>query len=129
MTMQNVACPTITVNRPSCRPNGVSTVLNALFSAMPVTMPGSAIGRMTSSETRLPAEEPVALHRERGHRAQDQRDRRRAEAGLDRGPQGGPDARVVPGDRPPVAGQVRSAARRTSRSLLKELATTIISGM
>lgn len=51
VTMQNVACPTITVNRPSWIPSGDSTVRKALLSAMPVTMPGSAIGRMTSSDT------------------------------------------------------------------------------
>ena len=45
--MQNVACPTITVNsvRSTC-----STCVNVEFRAMPVTMPGSAIGRITKNE-------------------------------------------------------------------------------
>ena len=48
--MQNVAWPTITVNSPSPMPNGVSTSRNVAFSAMPVTMPGSAIGSTTRNE-------------------------------------------------------------------------------
>ena len=40
------------------------TERNALSSAMPVTMPGSAIGSTTSSDTRVAAEEAVPLHRE-----------------------------------------------------------------
>ena len=55
--MQNVAWPTMTVNRPELMPSGSSIVRKALFSAMPVTMPGSAIGRTTSSETAFAAEE------------------------------------------------------------------------
>jgi hypothetical protein len=50
VTMQNVACATTTVKRPSSIPK---TVRNMLLSAMPVTMPGSAIGRMMKSETTL----------------------------------------------------------------------------
>ena len=49
--MQNVACPTITVNSPSSTPSGCSMVRKAFDSAMPVTMPGSAIGRTTRSDT------------------------------------------------------------------------------
>ena len=48
VTMQNVACATTIVRKPRSQPN---IVRNALLSAMPVTMPGSAIGRMISSET------------------------------------------------------------------------------
>ena len=40
----------MTVNRPSPMPNGSSTSRNVAFSAMPVTMPGSASGRMTRNE-------------------------------------------------------------------------------
>ena len=47
-TMQNVAWPMMTVSRPSDTP---STCVNVAFSAMPVTMPGSAIGRTTRNET------------------------------------------------------------------------------
>ena len=47
MTMQNVACPTISVKNVS----PPSAWVNRVFSAMPVTMPGSAIGSSTSSET------------------------------------------------------------------------------
>ena len=46
-TMQNVAWPRITVKRPNEIPSGTSTVLNAELSAIPVTMPGKAIGRIT----------------------------------------------------------------------------------
>lgn len=49
-TMQNVACAMIAVSRPRLMPR---IVRNALFSAMPVTIPGSAIGRMISSDTGL----------------------------------------------------------------------------
>ena len=48
VTMQNVACATTIVRKPRSSPN---TVRKALLRAMPVTMPGSAIGRMISSET------------------------------------------------------------------------------
>ena len=47
MTMQNVACPTTSVKNVS----PPSAWVNRVFSAMPVTMPGSAIGSSTSSET------------------------------------------------------------------------------
>ena len=45
--MQNVACPQMIVKRPSWMP---STCVNVVFSAMPVTMPGSAIGSTTRNE-------------------------------------------------------------------------------
>ena len=48
VTMQNVACAITIVTNPSSQPK---IVRNALFSAIPVTMPGSAIGRITSSDT------------------------------------------------------------------------------
>ena len=48
VTMQNVACETTRVKKPSRMPK---MVRNALAMAMPVTTPGSAIGRMISSET------------------------------------------------------------------------------
>jgi hypothetical protein len=48
VTMQNVACATTMVTKPSSQPNRVR---NALLRAMPVTIPGSAIGRITSSDT------------------------------------------------------------------------------
>ena len=48
--MQNVACPTTTVNKPKPIPNGSSRVRNAEFSAIPVTIPGKAIGSTTSKE-------------------------------------------------------------------------------
>ena len=82
--MQNVACPMMTVAVPNRMPQ---EVLNAALSAMPVTMPGSAIGRITRKLTVVAPEEPVALHRERGHRAEHQGDRGRAEPDLDAGPQ------------------------------------------
>jgi hypothetical protein len=44
--MQKVACPMTIVNSPS----GTSNVANVVESAMPVTMPGSAIARMTTNE-------------------------------------------------------------------------------
>ena len=46
MTTQKVAWPTMIVNRP----NGISNVTNVVRSAMPVTTPGSAIGRMNRNE-------------------------------------------------------------------------------
>ena len=48
--MQNVACPTMIVNSPSRTPNGASTSRNVAFSAMPVTIPGSASGSTTRNE-------------------------------------------------------------------------------
>ena len=45
--MQKVACPTITVN--SVR-STFSTCVKVAFSAMPVTIPGRAIGRITRNE-------------------------------------------------------------------------------
>ena len=50
VTMQNVACAITTVRKPRSMP---SMVRKALLRAMPVTMPGSAIGRMISSDTVL----------------------------------------------------------------------------
>ena len=54
--MQNVAWPTMIMNRPALIPNtGCSTFWIVDCSAIPVTMPGSAIGRITSTLiTRLP---------------------------------------------------------------------------
>ena len=45
-------------------------------SAMPVMMPGSAIGRIEQQRDRVAAEEPGARQRRRGQRAQHQGDRR-----------------------------------------------------
>ena len=45
--MQKVACPTITVNSVRSTP---STWVKVALSAMPVTIPGSAIGRITRNE-------------------------------------------------------------------------------
>ena len=51
-TMQNVAWPTMIVNRPAGMPStGVRKPVITDCSARPVTMPGSAIGRMTSRLT------------------------------------------------------------------------------
>ena len=44
ITMQNVACPTMTVASPSVMP---SAEVNVAFSAIPVTIPGSVIGNTT----------------------------------------------------------------------------------
>ena len=46
-TMQKVAWPTITVNSDRSTP---STWVNVAFRAIPVTIPGSAIGRMIRNE-------------------------------------------------------------------------------
>ena len=46
-TMQNVACPTTIARRPSGRPVVAKVVLRAI----PVTMPGSAIGKITTNDT------------------------------------------------------------------------------
>ena len=75
---------------------------------MPVTMPGSAIGRMTSSEiASLPKKFELADGRG-AERAEDQRDRRRdrrrpARESAERRP----DVRPVPGDREPLQRQAR----------------------
>jgi hypothetical protein len=53
------------------------------FSAMPVMIPGSAIGS-TSRTRRLAAEEAEAVHRERRHRAEHERDRGREQPALTR---------------------------------------------
>ena len=50
ITMQNVACPTITVASPSVMP---SAEVNVAFRAMPVTMPGNVIGSTTRKLTVL----------------------------------------------------------------------------
>ena len=47
-TMQNVACPMTIVKSPSDTP---STWVKVELSAMPVTMPGSAMGSTTRNET------------------------------------------------------------------------------
>ena len=60
MTTQNVAWPMTIVQMP----NGRSAVLNELFSAMPVTMPGRAMGSSSRKRDRLAPEEAVAMHRE-----------------------------------------------------------------
>src|SRR3954454_14703469 len=60
--MQNVACPMMIVNRP----NGTPTSRKVLLSAMPVTMPGSAIGRRTRNDT---VSRPKNREREAGHAA------------------------------------------------------------
>ncbi len=46
-TMQNVAWPMITVSRP----RSIPIARNAVLRAMPVTIPGRAIGRMTAKDT------------------------------------------------------------------------------
>ena len=48
ITMQNVACPMITVASPSVMP---SADVNVAFRAMPVTMPGNVIGSTTRKLT------------------------------------------------------------------------------
>ena len=79
-TMQNVACPMITVQQPERRRR--RTVRNAEFSAMPVTMPGSAIGRTTRKLIGVAAEEAVALPRRRRPSCRARARRRRAEPDL-----------------------------------------------
>ena len=48
--MQKVACPTMIVKSPSSTPNGSGRLRNVAFSAIPVTIPGNASGRMTRKE-------------------------------------------------------------------------------
>ena len=48
--MQKVACPTMIVKRPRSTPNGSGRLRKVAFSAIPVTIPGNAIGRMTRNE-------------------------------------------------------------------------------
>ena len=50
-----------------------------VLSAMPVTMPGRAIGRTSANEMRVAAEEAEAMNGQRSERAQDQREQRRAD--------------------------------------------------
>ena len=74
MTTQNVAWPmTIVIS-----PKSIPTVWNVVRSAIPVTTPGSAIGRMNRNEIVSLPEEPEALDGERRERPQDQRDGGRA---------------------------------------------------
>ena len=78
ITTQNVACATTSVISESSMPTSRE---RRKLSAMPVTIPGRAIGRTTSRRTDVPAEEPEA--RERGQPASvpsTQRDRRRPRA-------------------------------------------------
>ena len=72
---------------------------------------------------RVPAEEPVATDRERDHRAEHQRDRGRAQTGLDRRPQGLARARVVPRLRPPGQRSGRGGGQAKVRSALNEFTT------
>ena len=65
--MQNVAWPTMIVISPNSTPN----VWNVELKAMPVTTPGRAIGRTSRKLDRLPAEERVALDRQRSERPED----------------------------------------------------------
>ena len=55
----------------------------ALFSAIPVTMPGKAIGKMTRREI-VWRPKKVAVDGEGRHRAEHERDRGGAQAGLQR---------------------------------------------
>ena len=59
--MQNVAWPIMIVHRLK----GIPWVLMPVRNAIPVTIPGSAIGKHQDERDRLAAEEPVAMHRER----------------------------------------------------------------
>ena len=58
--MQNVAWATISVKRPSVD----AGLGNAELRAMPVTMPGRAIGSTMRKLDRVAAEEPEAMHGE-----------------------------------------------------------------
>ncbi len=49
--MQKVACPTMIVKSPRSTPNGSGRLRKVAFSAIPVTIPGSAIGSTTRNET------------------------------------------------------------------------------
>ena len=73
-TMQNVAWAITSDQTDSSMPR---IVVKALLSAIPVTIPGSAMGSRISSETASPPEEPVALQGEGREGAEHQRDRRR----------------------------------------------------
>ena len=96
ITMQNVACPATRVKNVS----PPRAWVNSVFSAMPVTMPGSAIGQQHEQRHRVAAEEVVAHQRHRGERAQHHGDRGRAQRHLHRRHDRGPDALV--GRAPPA---------------------------
>ena len=65
-TMQKVAWPTMIVKRPALMPKtGLSTFWMTDCSAIPVTMPGSAMGRIDQQRDRVAPEEPVAGQRQR----------------------------------------------------------------
>ena len=57
---------------------------NVFCSAMPVTMPGSAMGSTIRNDTAFLPKNVEALHRERGERAEHQRDDRGHERDLAR---------------------------------------------
>ena len=107
----------------------VEHVRNVAFSAMPVTMPGSAIGRITRKLMLVAAEEVVALDRECRHRAEHEGDRCRAEsARSNRGAQRRPHA-------PPLFAAARHhssvnpvGGNANVRDLLKALSSTSSSG-
>ena len=68
------------------------------WSASPVMIPGSAIGRMMRNEIVSRPKNLVARDGERSKRAEDKRNGRRAERGLDRQLQSVADVGVVPRD-------------------------------
>ena len=86
-------------------------VVNALLSAIAVTMPGSAIGRMISRSTASAAEEAIALQRERRERAEDERDRGGDAARPGRSGGGVDQAGACAGRLPPLEGEARRRPR------------------
>ena len=82
--MQNVACPMMIVQMLKLMPIGSRTFRIVACSASPVTIPGSAIGRMTRNEI---VSRPKKRERDTASAAsvpKDERDGRRAERGLHR---------------------------------------------
>ena len=100
----------------------------ALLSAMPVTMPGSAIGRMISSETTLRPKKRVRRSASAAQRAEHQRDRGRQQRDLDADQQRVPGAGAVRGDASTSARVSPLGGQANVRSTLNELTTTSASG-
>ena len=100
--MQNVAWPTMIVSSPNVMPKFWKVV----WSASPVMIPGSAIGRMTMNET---VSRPKKLYRETPSESSvpsDHRDERREKRSLYREPERLPDRLVLVRDPEPLRAPV-----------------------
>jgi hypothetical protein len=86
---------------------GISIMPIVERSAMPVTMPGRAMGSSSASEITLAAKEAAAMHRRRGQRPQHQRCARRQRRHAHRQPERLPEIGALQRHAKPMEGQAR----------------------